>query len=40
MKTNGIDIGFMRGNPQAIYDALGADYPARSASSTAVEPSW
>lgn len=27
LKTDGIDIGFMRGNPQAIYDALDADYP-------------
>lgn len=27
LKTNGIDIGVLRGNPQAIYDALDADYP-------------
>ncbi|WP_305094211.1 ABC transporter substrate-binding protein [Prescottella sp. R16] len=27
LQTNGIDIGVLRGNPQAIYDALDADYP-------------
>lgn len=27
MKTNGIDIGFLRGNPSAIYDAIDAGYP-------------
>ncbi|CAM2783970.1 ABC transporter substrate-binding protein [Prescottella defluvii] len=27
MKTDGIDIGFLRGNPQAIYDTIDAGYP-------------
>ncbi len=27
MRTNGIDIGFLRGNPQAIYDTIDAGYP-------------
>ena len=27
LNTKGIDIAFMRGNPQAIYDAIDADYP-------------
>lgn len=27
MRTDGIDIGFLRGNPQAIYDTMDAGYP-------------